>query len=138
MTNLRMSKTNSMEQTPLGSWQWFTKSDNFLIFYETRRFITALTRTCHGTLSGSTLNQTHPNTLFVLQLSSIILFSQLHLSLQSSPFPSGISTKNLYPIITSPFLAPCSQIRPTYRAYFLGAILCFTPVQRNIGLILEC
>ena len=73
----------------------------FPAFYETRRFITALTSVRHLSLScASPIQSTylHPTSW----RSILILSTHLRLGLPSGLFPSGFPTKNLYAPLSSP------------------------------------
>jgi hypothetical protein len=65
-------------------------------FYRNRRFITVITRARHLSLSWTS----HPISLWSIEISY-----HLQLGLPSGLFPSGFSTKILYPFIISPISA---------------------------------
>ena len=67
----------------------------FPAFHGTRRFITALTRVQHLSLSwASPIQSTYPHP--TSWRSILILSTHLHLGLPSGLFPSGFTTKTLY------------------------------------------
>ena len=79
----------------------------FLAFHGTRRFITALTRVRHLSLSWTSPIQSiypHPNSW----RSSLILSTHLCLGLPSGLIPSGFPTKTLYTPSPHPY-APHAQ-----------------------------
>jgi hypothetical protein len=94
------------------SWSWALLEKlpivqllkNFPAFYETRRFIIAVTRTFHWSLSWARSIQsmpTHPTSL----RSTLILSTYLRLGLPRGLFPSGFPTNILYAILFSPIRA---------------------------------
>ena len=79
----------------------------FPAFYETRRFITALTSARHLSLSCvSPIQSTYPHPTSWRAI--LILSTHLRLGLPSGLFPSGFPTKNLYAPSPHPY-APHSQ-----------------------------
>ena len=79
----------------------------FPAFYGTRRFITALTKVRHMSLSwASPIQSTYPHP--TSWRSILILSTHLRLGLPSGLFPSGFPTKNLYTPLSSPY-APHAQ-----------------------------
>ena len=77
-------------------------------FYETRRFITAVTSARHLSLSWASSIQSislHPTSW----ISILILYSHLCLDLPSGLFRSGCPTKTLYTSLFSPIRATCSD-----------------------------
>ena len=73
----------------------------FPVFYGTRMFITAVTNTCHLSLSwASSIQSTTPYPTFWRP--NLVLSSHLRLCLQSALFPSGFRTKTLYTSLLSP------------------------------------
>ena len=78
----------------------------FPAFHGTRRFITALTRVRHLSLSWASPIQSiypHPTS----RRSILILSTHLRLGLPSGLFPSGSPTKTLYTPLYSPIRATC-------------------------------
>ena len=78
----------------------------FPAFHGTRRFITALTRIHHLSLSWASPIQSiypHPTSW----RSILILSTHLCLALPSVLFPSSFPTKTLYTSLSSPILATC-------------------------------
>ena len=78
----------------------------FPAFHGTRRFITALTRVRHLSLSWARPIQSiypHPTSW----RSILILSTHLRLGLPSGLLPSGFPTKNLYTPLSSPIRATC-------------------------------
>ena len=78
----------------------------FPAFYETRRFITALTSVLHLSLSwASPIQSIHPHP--TSWRSILILSTHLRLGLPSDLFPSGFPTKTLYTPLSSHISATC-------------------------------
>ena len=78
----------------------------FPAFHGTRRFITALTSVRHLSLSWASPIQSiypHPTSW----RSILILSTHLRLDLPSGLFPSGVPTKTLYTLLSSPIRATC-------------------------------
>ena len=78
----------------------------FPAFHWTRRFITALTRVSHLSLSwASPFQSIYPRP--ISWRSILILSTHLSLGLPSGFLPSGFPTKNLYTSLSSPIRATC-------------------------------
>ena len=78
----------------------------FPTFYGTRRFITALTRVRHLSLSwANPIQSTYPHP--TSWRSILILSTLLCLGLSSGLFPSGFPTKTLYAFLSSSIRATC-------------------------------
>ena len=78
----------------------------FPAFYGTRMFITALTTTCHLSLSWASSIQSIP-AHHTSWRSVLILSSHLRLGLPSGLFPSGFPTKTLYTPLLSTLRVTC-------------------------------
>jgi len=79
----------------------------FPVFYGTRKFINALPRTRHLSLSWASSIQSTPRTSHFLRI-HLILSSHLCLGFPSGLFLSGVPTKTLY----TPLLSPTTCYMP--------------------------
>jgi hypothetical protein len=95
----------------------------FPAFYGTRRFLTALIRARHLSLSwASPMQSSHPHPTSWRYI--LILSSHLRLGLPNGLFPSGFTTKTLYtplpsPIRTSAFPHTCYIPRTSHSSIYI-------------------